>query len=233
MVYIKSVNWLLDALFPKKCVGCGKLGSGYICDKCQVGLWEETQICPVCARGSRYGLPHSYCHKSWDLDGLTAFWAYDGIAQKLIKKAKYRFFYDYLGELVVESGYLTLRSEFTQLVKFIAYKPVITAVPLHPKRQQWRGFNQAEMIGQYLAKSWHLPYQNLLKRIKNTEHQVGRIRTDRLQNMQGAFAVKKLSLPKNILLVDDVWTTGATLSECATTLKKAGAKTVWGVVLCR
>jgi len=65
-----------------------------------VGLWEEEQICPVCTRNSRYGLPHKYCHKSYGLDGLTCLWSYEGIAKKIIKKAKYKYFYDLLGELI-------------------------------------------------------------------------------------------------------------------------------------
>jgi hypothetical protein len=59
-----------------------------VCEKCEVGLWEKDQICPVCARSSRYGLRHNYCRKAWSLDGLIAFWAYDGVAKKLIKSSE-------------------------------------------------------------------------------------------------------------------------------------------------
>lgn len=226
------MNWFLDVVFPKKCVGCGRVGK-YICEKCDVGLWEKDQICPVCARNSRYGLRHSYCHKAWSLDGLIAFWAYDGVAKKLIKKAKYKFFYDYLSELIQESGQLVLRPEFKELAWFLNEKPTVVPVPLHPKRLKMRGFNQAELIGNALAKIYNLSCKNLLSRIKDTHQQVGRIRIDRLQNMQDAFQVNFQQVPQNVLLIDDVWTTGATLSECCATLKKSGVKKVWGLVLAR
>src|SRR3989304_8658819 len=101
-----------DVVFPKKCVGCGKMG-GYVCEKCDVGLWEEEQICPTCGRASRYGLRHQYCKEAWSMEGLTCFWAYEGIAQKLIKQAKYKFYYDYLGELLEDiSVRVSVRSEF-------------------------------------------------------------------------------------------------------------------------
>lgn len=226
------MGWL-DLIFPKKCVGCGQFGR-YVCAQCQVGLWEEDQICPVCARNSRYGQKHKYCHQPWSLDGLSCFWAYEAIAKKLITRAKYNYFFDYLHELIVESSELIERPEFKELAWFIGQNPTVTAVPLHPKRLRERGFNQAEIIAKFLAKIYELRFMNLLVRTKNTEHQVGKPRSERLQNLDGAFTVRShYSLPTTVLLIDDVWTTGATMSECAKTLKQAGVKQVWGLVLAR
>lgn len=224
---------LLDWIWPKKCVNCGRLGS-YVCENCKVGLWEEEQICPICTRNSRYGLVHKYCHRPWGLDGLACLWAYEGVAKKIIKKAKYKFFYDMLGELIS----LPEGEEYFYLQKFLESQPVVVPVPLHEKRYRERGFNQAEIIAKAFAARHSLAYNgHLLLRTRDTGHQAGRERDERLKAVQGAFKISNYSnspnLPKNILLVDDVWTTGATMSECCKILKQNGAKQVWGLVLAR
>ncbi len=227
---------LLDLFFPKKCIGCGKFG-GYICEECQVGLWEEDQICPACRRASRYGLKHKYCHQPYSLDGVSCFWAYEALARKLIIKAKFNYYFDYLSELIVNSSELLIRPEYAELAWFISQNPVIVPVPLHPTRLRERGFNQAEVIARHLEKLFNLSFANLLIRTKNTEHQVGKNREYRMKNIEGAFKFSilnyQLSIPKAVLLVDDVWTTGSTMTECAKTLKQAGVKKVWGLVLTR
>lgn len=227
----------LDVLFPKKCINCDQWG-GYVCDKCQVGLWEEEQICPVCARPSRYGLKHKYCHQANSLDGLTCLWAYEGIAKRIIQKAKYKFYFDLLRELSVNSNQLTVRPEFSYFLKFIATKPDVVPVPLHPDREKWRGFNQAAVIGRSLAARHSLAFSShLLLRVRDTGHQTGRNREERLKAVGGAFSLapRTYNLAPNMLLVDDVWTTGATLSECCRVLKKGlpAGRQVWGLVLAR
>lgn len=225
---------LLDLLFPKTCINCERWG-GYLCDKCEIGLWEEQQICPICTRLSRYGLPHPYCHASYSLDGLTCLWAYEGAARKIVTKAKYNFYFDLLSELFIRAGAILDRPEYTYLRRFLESKPVVVPVPLHPHRLKMRGFNQAEVIGKLVTRFWGLGFSNLLIKTKDTGHQVGRTREERLDIIKDAFAlsVKHLALPPAVLLVDDVWTTGATLSECAKTLKKSGVKKVWGLALAR
>ncbi|OGD08956.1 hypothetical protein A2395_02505 [Candidatus Amesbacteria bacterium RIFOXYB1_FULL_47_9] len=230
-------NWFLDMLFPKHCAGCGK-GGGYVCEECEIGMWEEEQICPGCVRASRYGLKHVYCTEKSPLTGVTCLWAYEGIARKLIASGKYKFYYDYLRELTINSCPITVRPEFTQFREFILGRPLMVPVPLHPSRLRERGFNQAKVISQSLGLRWGLNTQDILVRIKDAGRQVGRKREERLRSMAGAFAFDSRikihgSRFKNILLVDDVWTTGATMNECARTLKQGGVKKVWGLVLAR
>lgn len=112
---------------------------------------------------------------------------------------------------------------------------VVTAVPLHPKRQNWRGFNQSELVAKLLAQKLGLRYESLLKRIKYTKPQVGLLGSARKQNIKGAFSLyTPYSLPHtNIILIDDVWTTGSTLRECTYILKRGGAKQVWALTLAR
>ncbi len=225
---------LLDLIWPKKCVNCGRMGS-YVCESCKVGLWEEEQICPACRRASRYGLVHKYCYKSYGLDGLTCLWAYDGVAKKIIKKAKYKYFYDVLGELLVNSSEFMDRPEFNYVARFLEGKPIVVPVPLHEKRYRERGFNQAEVIAKSFAARHKLACNgHLLVRIKDTGHQAGREREARLEAVKNAFVLSaKGYVPSAVLLVDDVWTTGATMSECCRVLKIVGVKKVWGLVLAR
>ncbi len=234
---IKTMNFL-DVIFPKKCINCGKGGS-YVCDKCQVGLWEEEQICPGCRRASQYGLRHTFCRHKSALEGLTCLWAYEGVARKLITKGKYgRYYFDYLRELTSLSvDQLDSRVELSYLLNFLKLKPTIVPVPLWPEKERKRGFNQAEIIGKEFAARHKLTSGHLLIRVKDTQQQVGRSREERLKAMDGAFQFKiynlKFKIPEAVLLVDDVWTTGATMNECAKTLKKAGVESVWGLVLAR
>ncbi len=226
------MDWL-GLLFPKKCVNCGRWG-GYVCDRCQVGLWEEEQICPVCGRNSRYGLRHTYCRKSYALDGLTCLWAYEGIARKIITKVKYKFYFDYLQELLISNDEFLNRVELSFFKRFLQQKPVVVPVPLHPSREKWRGFNQAAIISKLVARSWKLGARNLLVKTEDTGQQVGKTRQERFNRVKDAFSLKSdISDLGSVLLVDDVWTTGATLSECCQVLKKAGVKQVWGLVLAR
>jgi|SRR3989344_607568 len=225
---------LADLVWPKKCVGCGKWG-GYVCSSCEVGLWEEEQICPTCGRNSRYGLRHKYCRGY--LEGLTVFWAYEGIARKLITGTKYKFYFDLLHELTSSSiARCFSRVEMSYLGEFLASKPVVVPVPLYPGRERERGFNQAEIISRSAVGHWSLVGSKLLVRARDTGQQVGKDRKSRVENVRGAFEVqasRSQRLASSVLLVDDVWTTGATMNECAKTLKSAGVKKVWGLVLAR
>ncbi|MBI5358151.1 ComF family protein [Candidatus Amesbacteria bacterium] len=202
---------LLDFLFPKKCIGCERLGE-YVCETCSVGMWEEEQ-----------------------LPGLTCLWAYEGLARKLISKAKYDGRYDYLKFLIYNFQF-TNNSQFSNFQKFLKQKPTVVPVPLHKNRLRERGFNQAEIIAKVLASRHTLAYNgHLLYRVKDTGHQVGRTRSERLKALENSMKIVncKLKIPQAVLLVDDVWTTGATMNECTKTLRAAGVKNIWKFVLAR
>jgi ComF family protein len=113
---------------------------------------------------------------------------------------------------------------------------LIIPVPLHIKRLRQRGFNQSLILAQALAKKWQIPVNfSLLKRHKFTLTQTGLNKTERKQNIKGAFEVsdKKNIAGKNVILIDDVYTTGATINECAKILTKAGAQKVTVLTLAR
>jgi ComF family protein len=107
----------------------------------------------------------------------------------------------------------------------------IVNVPTTNRHIRTRGFDHSQRTASYLAKQTDLPHQTLLARTNNSV-QVGKSRAERLESIKGSFRAATAP-PKKILLVDDVITTGATLSECARVLKKAGARHVYAVVLAK
>jgi ComF family protein len=112
----------------------------------------------------------------------------------------------------------------------------IIPVPLHPTRLRERGFNQALLLGKPLGRIHHKKVLvGALQRIRNTTPQVQLDHSERERNVRGAFAVKKQEeiIDKRLLLVDDVYTTGATVNECARVLKKSGAKEIIILTLAR
>ncbi len=219
-------NFLLDFVFPKKCVSCGKFGA-YICADCFSRIeYVENPVCAICQRQAIGGKTHPGCKTRYGLDGLIAVCRYRGAVKVGIQKIKYKWVYDIekvLCDILVE-----------RLWKFDFPKDLILVpVPLHKKRKNWRGFNQAELLTKDLAKRFGVQSLSSLIRIVDTKTQVGLKRDERKKNVLGAFAVGAGNdvKGKNIMLVDDVYTSGATMSECAKVLKRAGAKNVWAMAL--
>jgi ComF family protein len=112
----------------------------------------------------------------------------------------------------------------------------IVPVPLHPARRRWRGYDQAELLGRELSTVLDTPCrQGWLRRLRNTPPQVGQPRKARERNVRGAFAAKEPwpAPGARVLLIDDVYTTGATVRECARMLRRAGAEAVYAVTVSR
>lgn len=232
---------LLDLLFPPRCVACGKIGK-YLCSKCSLLIRIirlNEQVCPVCERPAIDGETHPYCKDRYSLDGLTSFFVYEGPIRKAIKLLKYRFVTDLANEIVLKAFALPL-SEAKGFSKATPYEAnvVLTSVPLHWRRYNWRGFNQAEVLGKLMAQKLGIKFlPDLLVRKKHTEPQVKLKSKERKENIKDAFAINSkqcfLLSTHYFLLFDDVWTTGSTLRACAKVLKQAGAKKVWGMTLAR
>ena len=112
---------------------------------------------------------------------------------------------------------------------------VIVPVPLHPARQRERGFNQASLLAELLSAHTSIPSRPLLKRIRYTTTQTALDRSERMENLHNAFRLRKNADVRGlrVLLIDDVLTTGSTLSECARVLKRAGAISVHAATAAR
>lgn len=233
-----------DLFFPKKCLGCGRWGEYFCADCLNYILLKESRICPVCLKNSYGGKTHPGCQRQGprSLNGLTSVFSYKGIIEKAIKKLKYRFVSSIAYDLI--ELFFSIAGEDKYFVKFARQKGVILVpVPLHPRRFRWRGFNQAELLGKMIADNLEICFMpDLLKRIKRTKPQTELKKKKRLENVKNAFEFNSKKYPSilvrrladlNILIFDDLFTTGATLKECCRILKKSGIKNVWGLTLAR
>ena len=220
------MNWLLDLLFPKKCVSCGRFGS-YICRSCFAKIeFIEKPVCPVCQRQAVGGKTHPGCKNRYCLDGLVVACRYRGPAKAAIQKVKYKWIFD-IGQTLVDLIVANLwRFDLVSDV-------ILVPVPLHPWRKKWRGFNQAKILAKALSVRFSQPCQDVLSRFRETQSQVGLKRDQRHENVKGVFGLKDGFKVKgrDFVLVDDVYTSGATMGECAKVLKRVGAKSVWAMVV--
>lgn len=228
---------LLDVLFPKKCVGCNKVGS-YFCSNCIANIFPADLICPVCSRASLGGQTHPVCREKLGLDGLWSMGIYKNPLKTAIGQLKYRNVRELgknLVDILVENWEKFKPQISKEIIKDKRVGWAVVPVPLYWFRENSRGFNQSAIIGQSLSKKLGLAYCEGLKRTRSTKSQVSLKSQDRRQNLQNAFAVNsQFSIVNSqLLLIDDVWTTGSTIKECCKVLKEAGAKKVWAITLAR
>jgi ComF family protein len=186
---------LLDFIFPPRCGGCGRHGQDF-CEHCAAAL----QPVPV---SSLHGIP------------LVAAGRLTGPLQAAIHSYKYRPRPQLAGSLAQPLSQAAVAAGLTL--------PALTFVPLHPRRQRERGFNQAERLAGRLAASLRVPVVSGLSRLRPTPAQVGLGQAERQVNVAGAFRWTALEPPPQGLgLVDDVCTTGATLEAVARVVAEAG-----------
>lgn len=214
----------LDLLFPKQCVACGKLGS-YLCSDCLLKIeYLDTQICSYCYRPAIFGYTHPKCKRRFGLDGVISLTNYQTPIKEVIKKLKYRLITDILVEVEEKLNF----SNDVPLAKDSTLLPL----PLFRTKENYRGFNQTELLGKVIAKKLQMNYQDdLLVRTLSTKSQVGLTQKQRSANVKNAFAVQKFPDQQKYFIFDDVWTSGATLKEACFVLKKSGVKMVFGLTL--
>lgn len=231
---IKDV--VLDVLFPPLCFACEKNlapeeKEGNVCAAClqSVALFD-TLFCSVC--GARLPENVRTCHPAapYILGSATSY--RNEAVQKLIWRLKYE---------KLRAAAAPLAGLLTRYLTALDYNFsgfAVVPVPLHPERLEERGFNQAELLATAVASALDVPLMtDALHRIKATPAQAKmRDRAERAANLAGAFAVAPANetlREKYIVLVDDVFTTGATVGEAVRTLKAAGAKIVIALTVAR
>lgn len=217
----------IDAIFPHKCV-CGKWGKP-LCEACFAKLEDtKTELCPFCKRISEMGRVCSSCRFRSNLTGVMVVGAHKGILKDAIWKLKYgpiKAMSEPLGRVIVQKyGEFLVEKRFD-----------VTFTPTSRQRLKQRGYNQAEELARVLTSELGLILKSTMTRPKDVLHQVGLTRAERLQNVSGTISYIGEANPikRKILIIDDVYTTGATLEECAKVLRKAGYREVWGLVLSR
>jgi ComF family protein len=204
------LSFLLDLLFPPRCVGCGRVDTRW-CERCAAELAGEPvypimkEIRPdfiVAAAGNHTGKVRLAIHAlKYEAQPEQA----SGLAHRLHTR--------------LETQNWTI--------------DMLIPVPLHPKREAKRGYNQTNLLVEQLAQQSTLPWSTTaIRRLRDTQSQVGLSMTERQANMQAAFSGDPAQLAgQNILIVDDVTTTGSTLIGCADAALNAGAQAVYGLTI--
>ena len=219
----------LDLLFPRWCIGCGREGD-FLCQSCRQLLPRiMPPLCPRCGKPQLSGILCSGC-VGWqaEIDGIRSPFRFDGVIRQSIHQLKYR-------------NLRALAQPLSKLLHdYIVTNPVpgevLVPVPLHQKRLKERGYNQSRLLARELGKLINLPVvDDCLTRQGYASPQARASTVDeRRSNVANAFNCSNHRLrDKQVLLIDDVSTSGATLDACAVALKAAGVTTVWGLVLAR
>jgi competence protein ComFC len=228
---------VLDLFFPKYCLGCGKEGQ-YICKDCDLYVTENSFVCPVCLQASFLGQTHEGCLGKYSPNGLISIWDYNGIVKEVIKRIKYGGEFDMVKEcidkfiLIMANDSVNRLSLFTE---FMGKSDAVIYVPMFKKKEARRGYNQAEIIAKEIGKRFGKPVVKLLDKIRDTEDQASLGKEERVKNIKNAFSItRQIDKPGlSIVLVDDVFTTGATMGECCKILKQNGVSKVLGFTLAR
>lgn len=237
----------MELLYPRKCIFCGRAismksyrgiieGKTYdlLCEGCKANITDAYIEEPYCLKCGKQldSMTQEYCNDCRRLDhiydrGLSVFKYHDHI-----KESIYRFKYkdckcygDFYGEQMAE--------KYTEIIK--KWQPdAIVPVPIHKARMKKRGYNQAEVIGRALSKRLNIPMDiKVLFREKKTEPQKKLSKEIRIKNVENAFKVLANVVKYNkIILVDDIYTTGATINACARVLKQAGVREVYFISIC-
>ena len=205
----------LDFLFYETCFSCGKSGAT-VCKRCLNSLEPARLKCLKCGQHNPYGLYCAGCSSESRPNQVLAIYRYNNLAKDLIHIFKY------------EDGQL-LASIFGDKLSFAIKKYrlndfVLVPIPLSKKRLRYRGYNQSFLLVNEISRHEGVPFADIMERRQSVLSQVQTgSRGERRQNVKGIFSIKKdIDLPRKIILVDDVITTGATVEEAAKVLKRAG-----------
>lgn len=219
---------LVDWLYPPQCAGCGKFGYRW-CDDCQNKVLEIHQ--PYCLKCGSPTKGEKICASCATIepvyDAIRAYALYEEPLRAALHRLKY-----HRDIALADIFAMHLIKLFNQMAWEVDW---ITAVPLGVVRLKERGYNQASLLAYPLSLATRVPYHSkLLKRVRETASQVKLSVQERQANVAGAFSANSdLVAGKNVLVIDDVTTTGSTLNACAQALKTAGANHIYGLTLAR
>ncbi len=222
-------------LFPRRCPVCQEAveeKGARICDICRTRLpYIRGPVCMRCGK-PLFSEEREYCgdcsrKRRWTDRGRAPF-LYDEVMRRSIAGYKYGGRREYAAFYAEE----ILRRCAGEIKGWGA--EVFVPIPLHASRKRKRGFNQAELLAEGLSKRSGIPTDaGLLKRVKKTHVQKELNDQERLTNLKDAFSVRKGKVPyQNIILVDDIYTTGSTVDTAAKVLKEHGAQKVYSVCIC-
>ena len=221
------IKHLLHALLPERCVCCGKvvpLGIS-VCEKCDKSLPRiSVKICHGCCRP----INECECAKmKRRFNGLSAPFRYEGNAKRLVRKIKYEIeptACEYAAENMVRSLFTMFPNERFDVICF---------VPMSFKEENKRGANPTETLAKLISERTAVDFENLLTQTREKQLQHELPASQRRENVAGLYKCNRKLKDENVLIVDDICTTGATLNECATVLLQNGANGVWCMTIAR
>lgn len=213
--------------FPERCVDCGQRGK-WLCPRCAAGLsYADHQRCPVCRRPAIGGFTHPHCETRYNPDRFLSPFEYRDPLRTAVRRAKYWGSWALFAEL---ASLLSSWLEYSD-IRFLPGTALVP-MPLHFLRLWGRGYNQSLFLAKFLGERLGLPVEeSLLVRTRYTRSQTELSAEERRENVRGSFSCPRGARGENLVLVDDISTTGATLLEAARVLKRKGARTVWCLTL--
>jgi competence protein ComFC len=216
----------LDWVFPPHCGGCNRLAERW-CASCQAQARPFGQVCACCGIPLETGGLCPECKDSQPIyAGLRSFTRYAGPARNAVIRLKY--------SRDIGLGEALATNMAQQLAGLNWPIDIITCVPLSGGRLRQRGYNQAAMLARPLSYSSGKSFRPiLLRKTREAPSQVGLSASERRKNVWGAFEASGTIAAKNVLVVDDVTTTGSTINACARALLDAGATAVYGLTFAR
>jgi len=228
----------VSLLYPATCTICGKKvrAGEHLCSGCEAKIVRIVPpFCETCSEPFDGSITSAFtcancAHRTIYFDAAVAAYRGRGIVREIIHQFKYAR-QIHLRHVIARWLRTALDDERLRDCQF----DVIVPVPLHPARQRERGFNQASLLAELLSAQTSISCRPSLKRIRYTTTQTALDRSERMENLHNAFRLRKNADVRGlrVLLIDDVLTTGSTLSECARVLKRAGAKSVYAATAAR
>lgn len=211
------LEFVLDFLFPPACVVCGKIDKNWLCSKCQARVERLEKSCEVQIENKKY-------------EKLLYIFKYESLIRKLVLG------YKFSNKAYINNFFANMIVKNEKNCKLLKQYDMIIPVPMHKKKMQKRGYNQTELISEKVAIQLGIENKpNILEKVVNTTTQSKLGGKARQTNIQHAFFIKNdvEVEDKKIILLDDIYTTGATSEECSRILKDAGAKDVLVLVLAK
>ena len=228
----------VSLLYPPVCTLCGgkTRASEYLCERCEAKATPiVAPFCQQCSEPFEGAIATAFTcanctHRTIYFDAAVAAYRGRGIVRQIIHDFKYGR-QIHLRHLVARWLYAAFDDERLRGREF----DMIVPVPLHPARQRERGFNQANLLAELLTAQISIPSKPVLKRVRYTTTQTALDRAERMENLHNAFRLRRNANVRGlrVLLIDDVLTTGSTLSECARILKRSGAISVHAATAAR
>ena len=217
---------VLDFLIPLFCVECRREGRG-ICTECLAGMAELQAYCEICAQPGEARRCRRCSTSPLPINGIRAAYPFEGVIRSAVHAFKYRNY----RALAPQLGDILARRLRDARIPATLLLPV----PMHPRRERSRGYNQAVLLAKELGNLTGIPVrQDVLERVVDSPPQVQRgTRADRMRIAEGTFSATTTVEGESVLLIDDVVTTGSTMAACAKALWESSPSSVWGLALAR